>query len=91
MIFLNSVIWFGVHLLTINQADWEETNRKALVFAALQQDDEEDEDDDDDEMVKDDAPTIPVAKNVFEIEMENEDSKPATNNPATTEEADEIT
>jgi hypothetical protein len=85
------VVHFGIQLLTMNQADWEETNRKASAFAALQQDeDEEDEDDDDDVMVKDSAPAkVAEGRNVFE--METEGANPITDNPASVDEADEIT
>lgn len=79
---------------TVNsrRADWEDTNRKTLAFTALaQDDDEDDEDDKDDEaMAEDSAPsTIPVAKNVFQIETEN--SNPAIDDSTTIDEADEIT
>ncbi|CAI7644212.1 uncharacterized protein N7487_005842 [Penicillium crustosum] len=76
---------------TVNsrRADWEDTNRKTLAFTALAQDDDED-DEDDEAMAEDSAPsTIPVAKNVFQIETEN--SNPAIDDSTTIDEADEIT
>jgi hypothetical protein len=80
----------------MDQADWEETNRKASAFAALQQDDDdEDDEQDDDAMADEPAPAkIATAKNVFEIETENsnpEDSNPATDNTPAMDEVDEIT
>ena len=90
MNYLKLVVWFGIQLLTMKQADWEETNRKLSAFAALQQDDDDEEEDDDDAMVKDPAPAkVDVAKNVFE--METEESNPVTDSPAIIDEADEIT
>ncbi|CAI7593063.1 unnamed protein product [Penicillium glandicola] len=76
---------------TVNsrRADWEDTNRKTLAFAALQQDEDED-DEDDDAMAEDSAPsTIPVAKNIFQIVTEGSDL--VTDEPATIDETDEIT
>ncbi|CAG7928846.1 unnamed protein product [Penicillium olsonii] len=79
------------------RADWEETNRKAPAFAALQKNDNDDDEDDegDDDMTEDATPAqIPVARNVFEMEDEKEDSNTAndaTDDPAAMEEADEIT
>ncbi|KAK4863039.1 hypothetical protein LT330_010621 [Penicillium expansum] len=77
---------------TVNsrRADWEDTNRKTLAFSALQQDDDDEDDEDDEAMGEDSAPTtIAVAKNVFQIAIE--DSNPAIDDSTTVDEADEIT
>ncbi|KAJ5209849.1 hypothetical protein N7449_004228 [Penicillium cf. viridicatum] len=76
---------------TVNsrRADWEDTNRKTLAFNALPQDDDSD-DEDDEAMAEDSASSkIPVAKNVFQIAIE--DSNPAIDDSTTIDEADEIT
>ncbi|CAG8925580.1 unnamed protein product [Penicillium salamii] len=78
------------------RADWEETNRKASAFAALQNNDNDGEDDEgDDSMAEDAAPAkVPLAKNVFEMENEEVDNNAAndvTDDTAVLEEADEIT
>lgn len=88
-------VLFGIRLLTFEQADWDETNRKASAFATLQQNDEEEDEEDDDAMAEDAPPAkAPVAKNVFEMDNEELEA-PATNGPtdepAAAEEADEIT
>ncbi|CAG8034611.1 unnamed protein product [Penicillium salamii] len=78
------------------RADWEETNRKASAFAALQNNDNDDEDEEgDDSMAEDAAPAkVPMAKNVFEMEdgeVDNNAANDATDDTAVLEEADEIT
>jgi hypothetical protein len=66
-----------------------------LAFDALQQDDDEDdedEDDEDDAMADDSAaPKVAVATNVFEMATETESSNPAVDEPAATDDTDEIT
>lgn len=89
-------VWFGIQVLTTKQADWEETNRKASAFAALQNNDNDDEDEEgDDSMAEDAAPAkVPMAKNVFEMEdgeVDNNAANDATDDTAVLEEADEIT
>ncbi|CAI7582253.1 unnamed protein product [Penicillium pancosmium] len=66
-------------------AEWEDTNRTASAFAALQQDDEDDEDDEDDGMAEDKPQQKPRA-NAFEAPAELEDA-----DPAPVDEDDEIT
>ncbi|KAJ5782690.1 hypothetical protein N7457_004464 [Penicillium paradoxum] len=71
------------------RADWEDTNRKTMTFAALQEDDDEDDEDDDAMVEESAAPKAVVATNVFEMVAENSD--PATDDAAPVDETDEIT
>ncbi|KAJ5558807.1 hypothetical protein N7535_009312 [Penicillium sp. DV-2018c] len=79
---------------TVNarRADWEDTNRKTMSFDVLQQDDEDSEDDDGDAMADDSAaPKAAVATNIFEMATETESANPAVDEPAPTDDTDEIT
>ncbi|KAJ5966154.1 hypothetical protein N7481_012868 [Penicillium waksmanii] len=69
-------------------AEWEDTNRTASAFAALQQDDEdeEDEEDDEDAAMAEDKPQQKPRANVFATPTELEDA-----DPAPVDEDDEIT
>jgi hypothetical protein len=69
------------------QSEWEDTNRTASAFAALQQDDDdEDDDDEDDDAMTEDKPQQKPKANVFAAPVELEDA-----DPAPVDEDDEIT
>ncbi|CAI7634439.1 hypothetical protein N7533_004720 [Penicillium manginii] len=68
-------------------SEWEDTNRTASAFAALQQDDDdEDDDDEDDDAMTEDKPQQKPKANVFAAPVELEDA-----DPAPVDEDDEIT
>ena len=72
------------------QAEWEDLNRTASNFAAIQQLDKEEDDDIDDAMAEDKAPSK-TKVNPFASQSTDATSNPVIENPAPVDEDDEIT